>query len=133
MKYKTSSEMKLDKTTQPLGLLGQVQLIRWPDGRHELIGASAAERKKARKWCERFVPEMVFKDPEMLVKFMGFQFGEHGELEWVLTFLLPRNENQNDWREIICKEIKAKTKRDRNVQLLQRQLPSQGLRVSLSD
>jgi len=62
MKSLTADDLNLDKTNETLGFFGQAQLIRRPDGGHELIGGTSGERATAREWCSLFAHEIVFSD-----------------------------------------------------------------------
>jgi hypothetical protein len=39
---------------------GAARLVRRADGRHELLGGTAADHAEAREWCSLFAPEVVF-------------------------------------------------------------------------
>ena len=43
-----------------IGHFGQVQLVRRPDGRHDLLGGSNGAQVMVRKWCGLFAPFLVF-------------------------------------------------------------------------
>jgi hypothetical protein len=43
-----------------IAVFGVARLVRQPDGRHELVGGSAADCTEAREWCSLFAPEVVF-------------------------------------------------------------------------
>jgi len=45
---------------ETIARFGQAQLVRQPDGRHELMGGTAADHGDARDWCSFFAPEVVF-------------------------------------------------------------------------
>jgi hypothetical protein len=60
MKLMTPTELKLEKTDEIIGFLGQTQLIRRYTGLHELSGGSYESQAIAFKWCRRFAPEIKF-------------------------------------------------------------------------
>jgi hypothetical protein len=39
---------------------GAAKLIRQPNGQHELVGGTDADRANAFEWCSLFAPEVVF-------------------------------------------------------------------------
>jgi hypothetical protein len=43
-----------------IATFGSARLVRKADGRHELIGGTAADCTEAREWCSLFAPEVVF-------------------------------------------------------------------------
>ena len=43
-----------------IAAFGPARLVRRPDGRHELLGGTEAERAEAREWCSLFAAEVVF-------------------------------------------------------------------------
>ena len=46
-----------------IAAFGPARLVRRPDGRHELLGGTEAERAQAREWCSLFAAEVVFSTP----------------------------------------------------------------------
>jgi hypothetical protein len=46
-----------------IAMFGTARLVRQPDGRHELLGGTAADCTAAREWCSLFAPEVVFSTP----------------------------------------------------------------------
>jgi hypothetical protein len=46
--------------TTTIARFGPARLVRRADGRHELIGGTAAHHTAAREWCSLFAPEVVF-------------------------------------------------------------------------
>jgi hypothetical protein len=43
-----------------IAIFGTARLMRQPNGRHELVGGSAADCTEAREWCSLFAPAVVF-------------------------------------------------------------------------
>jgi hypothetical protein len=42
---------------------GEAKLVRYPDGKHELIGGSTADFAEANEWVSLFAHEIVFSRP----------------------------------------------------------------------
>jgi hypothetical protein len=43
-----------------IAVFGNARLVKRADGRHELLGGTAADHAEAREWCTLFAPEVVF-------------------------------------------------------------------------
>lgn len=67
MKLKTPAELKLEKTDEVIGFLGQTKLIRRHNGLHELSGGSYESQAIAFAWCRRFAPEIRFATPGKII------------------------------------------------------------------
>ena len=55
---------QLHRQPRLIGQFGRARLIRFRNGRHELIGGSAADRTAAREWISHFAHEIVLSRPE---------------------------------------------------------------------
>jgi hypothetical protein len=45
---------------QVIARFGEARLVRSANGRHELVGGTAADCAEAQEWCAIFAPEVVF-------------------------------------------------------------------------
>jgi hypothetical protein len=45
---------------EAIAFFGTARLVKKSDGRHELIGGTAADHAAAREWCSLFAPAVVF-------------------------------------------------------------------------
>src|SRR5579863_3249995 len=75
MRFKKAIDLKLDKTNETLGFLGQTQLLRRHDGLYELVGGTEEEQAAARNWCRHFAPQV--------------KFGPCGELREFTFYIVP--------------------------------------------
>ena len=58
-----ATSFPLEPGHQVIARFGAAQLVRQPNGRHELIGGTADDFTEAYEWCSLFAPEVVFSAP----------------------------------------------------------------------
>jgi hypothetical protein len=51
----------MKKTIKILNHFGKARLIKWADGKHELVGGSESNFTEAKEWVSLFAHEIVFE------------------------------------------------------------------------